>query len=158
MTMGLVEALRKDCALWPGTQESLSQAAVGSAQGLRHKLAGYKGSYPGLEDAQTLMLLTGGRHTIIEQARELGGVFLSLPPVDADIDNADLAIEVGRLQTELGQVFAVINDALADDNKIDGGERRDIDAQAHRAVTKLMRYLALVYRVYGDNAFLPLQD
>lgn len=148
--MSILEALRSDCHHWGGTQEALSQSVCGSAAGLRHKLAGYKGSIMGLEEAQTIMLLTGGRATIEAQARELGGVYLQLPPVSDAIDNADLVLECHEIQRRLSAMFAALSEAIINDGRIDASEREGIDLLAHGVREQIIRYLGLSYRVYRD--------
>lgn len=149
MANGLTEAIREDVSRWPGTQASLSLAVFGSEQALRHKMTGYKGSVLGLEDALSIMQLTEGRATIHEQARQLGGVYLQLPPLPDLVDNADLQAECHRLFQSLTDVLAEISGALSNDGRIDSKERRQIERKRHAACTMMAQYLGLNYLLYG---------
>lgn len=148
--MSLNDAIRNDVEQWPGTQESLSRDVCGSAQGLRHKLAGYKGSTLRPEELVMIQLMTGGRHFVTAMARELGGVYLQLPPVAEELDNADLLAECQAVSLKLAELFAELAKS-ASDGVIDAGERDRCDARAHALREQVMRYLALSYRVYGSQ-------
>lgn len=144
----MIDALHADCKRWPGTQESLSRDVCGSAQALRHKLSGYKGSVLSVHDALTVMQLTGGRETIQAMARELGGVYIQLPQMDAIVDNTDL-LSAGRdITVAMGDFFAAEQTALADE-RLDVGEQKILQRKVHKVTQRLVRYLALVVRVFG---------
>ena len=158
MPNSLTEAIREDVSCWPGTQASLSVDVFGSDQALRHKLVGHKGSVLGLEDAMSIMQLTGGRATIHEQARMLGGVYLQLPQSPDQVDNADLQAECHRLFASLTDVLAEISEALSNDGKIDTRERRRIERKRHAACTMMVRYIGLNYLLYGtDEVVAPMR-
>ncbi|BAK75408.1 hypothetical protein NH8B_0573 [Pseudogulbenkiania sp. NH8B] len=149
--MSLNDAIRSDVEQWPGTQESLSRDVCGSAQGLRHKLAGYKGSTLRPEELVMIQLMTGGRHFVTAMARELGGVYLQLPPLGDELDNGDLLAECQEITARLSELFAELAKSIANDGVIDAGERGRCDARAHALREQVVRYLALSYRVYGDE-------
>lgn len=158
MPNSLTEAIREDVGRWPGTQASLSVDVFGADQTLRHKLVGYKGSVLGLEDVMSIMQLTGGRATIHEQARMLGGVYLQLPPMPEHVENADLQGECHRLFAALTDVLVEVTTALANDGKIDSKERRRIERKRHVACTMMANYLGINYLVYGtDEVASPLR-
>lgn len=146
--MSLTDALHADCKRWPGTQESLSRDVCGSAQGLRHKIAGYKGSVLGLHEALTVMQLTGGRATVCEFARELGGVFVQLPQVDVVLDNTDLMSASHEVTVALGALFAEMQQALVDE-RIESHEREQLERLAHRINEKVVQWLQLSLRVFA---------
>ncbi|MDR3427960.1 phage regulatory CII family protein [Silvimonas sp.] len=150
--MSLNDAIREDCKVWRGTQESLSRDLFGSADGLRHKLIGYRGSRIQLEDAMSLMLLTGGRATINEMARELGGVFLQLPAIDAEFDNTELHAEIALVTVKLGELLGEVSISVANDGKIDAAEEKRIESRRHELFTQIMHYITLSLRVYGDKS------
>ena len=147
--MSIYDAVRADCRMWKGTQESLSRDVCGSAQGLRHKLAGYKGSILSVEDAQSVMLLTGGRHTITEMARELGGMYLQL--VSEEVDNADLISECYKIQQRMADLFDALSKSVGNDGVIDELEQHQIDDKACELREQVMQYLVLNYRVFGND-------
>ncbi|XZG69257.1 phage regulatory CII family protein [Chitinibacteraceae bacterium HSL-7] len=145
----LMEAAQRDAKAWRGTQESLSFSLFGSPAGLRHKLVGFRNSVLSLEDAQQLMLVTGGRHTIAAQARELGGVFLQLPELVAELDNADLLGEFQRVIDRVGALTRALNEAVANDGEIDAVEQKQLAELRHQLHEQVLRYLMLSVRVYG---------
>jgi len=149
--MSLNDAIRSDVEQWPGTQESLSRDVCGSAQGLRHKLAGYKGSTLRPEELVMIQLMTGGRHFVTAMARELGGVYLQLPPLSEELDNGDLLAECHAVSLRLAELFGELASATAD-GVIKPDERARCDARAHALREQVMRYLALSYRVYGSES------
>lgn len=151
MARGLTEAIHEDVGLWPGTQASLSMAVCGSEQALRHKTIGHKGSVLGLHDILSVMQLTGGRATMHELARQLGGVYLQLPPIPDQVDNSDLQAECHRLFQSLTDVLAEISGALSNDGRIDSKERRQIERKRHAACTMMAQYLGLNYLLYGTT-------
>lgn len=146
--MSVNDALHADSKRWPGTQESLSRDVCGSAQGLRHKLSGYKGSVLSVHDALTIMQLTGGRETIQEMARELGGVFIQLPQIDAIVDNTDLLAAGRDVTVAVGEFFSAEQTALADE-RLEIFEQEILQRGAHKVTQRMMRYLALLVRVFG---------
>ena len=77
--LDLDEAIRADVARFGGTRDELSRRVCGSAQALRHKLAGFKGQFLRPDELIDLMLHSGGRHTVASMAAAVGGVFLMLP-------------------------------------------------------------------------------
>ena len=62
--LDLDEAIRADVAQFAGTRDELSRRVCGSAQALRHKLAGFKGQFLRPDELIDLMLHSGGRHTV----------------------------------------------------------------------------------------------
>lgn len=149
--MSLNDAIRNDVEQWPGTQESLSRDVCGSAQGLRHKLAGYKGSTLRPEELVMIQLMTGGRHFVTAMARELGGVYLQLPPLSDELDNGDLVAECQAVSMKLAELFAELAGSIANDGVIDAGERARCNDRAHALREQVMRYLSLSYRVYDGE-------
>nr|WP_294864369.1 phage regulatory CII family protein [uncultured Pseudogulbenkiania sp.] len=149
--MSLNDAIRSDVEQWPGTQESLSRDVCGSAQGLRHKLAGYKGSTLRPEELVMIQLMTGGRHFVTAMARELGGMYLQLPSVAEDLDNGDLVAECQAVSMKLAELFSELAGSIANDGVIDAGERVRCNERAHALREQVMRYLALSYRVYDGE-------
>ncbi|GAB7128056.1 hypothetical protein JCM19000A_25630 [Silvimonas sp. JCM 19000] len=149
--MSLSEAARTDIALWPGNQESLSQAMYGSAHTLRHKLSGYRGMVFGLNEALELMQLTQGRETIRALAREVGGVYLDVPGAEMQVGNEELHVALLRVTERMAKLSVEVHKALIDDAQIDSDEKRRIDAAMHELTEEILRYVALVYRVYGNR-------
>ena len=149
--MSLFEAVRRDVALWPGNQESLSQAMYGSPQTLRHKLSGHRNMLLGLEEALELMQLTQGRETIKALARESGGVYLEIPALNLEIGNEELHLAMLQVTESLGQLNAEIFRALSDDQVIDEREKSRIDLARHKITERLLRYVGMLYRVHGNN-------
>ncbi|GAB2885285.1 hypothetical protein GCM10027202_12360 [Microvirgula curvata] len=147
--MGLQDAIRADADSWPGLQEELSRTVCGSAQGLRHKLVGYKGAKFSPEELAMLMLATGSRHTVTALARELGGVFLQLPPLTSGVDLSTLEAECQAVTMRLADMFAEIHQAVANDGQIDGDERKRIEASSHALREQVLRYLTLSFRLYA---------
>lgn len=150
--MSLTQALRHDIERWPGNQESLSHALFSAPRTLSHKLAGAKRMAIGLEEAVDLMLLTGGRETICEAARELGGVFIQLPKSDQDVDNEELHTALRKLTNQIANLVNEIDRALADDNQIDEVEQQRITRAQHELTVASLRYAVLMFRFYGTPA------
>lgn len=75
----LTSAIKADAAAFSGRQTDLSRAVCGSNQGLRHKIANFRGQALRPEELVVLQQASGGRHTVQEMARLLGGVFVPLP-------------------------------------------------------------------------------
>lgn len=149
--MGLDDAIRADARLFDGTQEELSRRVCGSATGLRYKMTGYRGMHLRVPELVTLQLVTGGRNSVTAMARELGGVFLQLPAMDAELlDNSDLELELMSMQVRLGELLAAMAEAKRD-GVIDRPERVQLDGLGHEVIRQLKRYLALSYLVYGAD-------
>lgn len=146
--LGLYAAIRADVDAYPGRQDELSQMVCGSPAALRHKLTSFKGSVFKPEELVMLMQATGSRHTITAMAREVGGVFLQLPPDAADLDPADLAAECQAVTLKLAAMFAEIGGAVANDGQIDANERERIEQASHALREQVMRYLQLSFRLY----------
>lgn len=123
----------------------------GSAQGMRHKLVGFKGAKFDPDELVMLMLATGGRHIVTAMAREVDGVFLQLPPVADDMDPADLAGECQAVTLKLAEMFSEIHKSLANDGQIDGQERERIEDKSHALREQVMRYLQLSFRLYAPR-------
>lgn len=149
--MSLQDAIRADVDQWAGRQEELSRVVCGSAQGLRHKLVGFKGAKFSPEELLMLQLATGGRHTVTAMARELDGVFLQLPPVGEELDPADLAGECQAVTVRLAEMFAEIGKSIAHDGQINTDEREAIEARAHALREQVVRYLQLSFRLYAPR-------
>lgn len=149
--MSLQDAIRADVDQWQGRQEELSRMVCGSAQGLRHKLVSFKGSKFDPEELVMLQLATGGRNTVTAMARELGGVFMQLPPVSEEMDSADLAEECQAVTLRLAEMFSEIHKALSNDGQIDRGERECIETKSHALREQVARYLQLSFRLYAPR-------
>lgn len=145
--LDLDEAIRADVARFAGTRDELSRRVCGSAQALRHKLAGFKGQFLRPDELIDLMLHSGGRHTVASMAAAVGGVFLMLPEVNADIDRAELEQKMAAVAVRLGALFAQMTQATAD-GQIDAGERLALDARAHDLQAAVQEWLLLSYRLY----------
>ncbi|QLI80814.1 phage regulatory CII family protein [Chitinibacter fontanus] len=149
-TVSLEEAARADCALWRGGQESLSLSVTGSPQTLRHKLTGHNRAILGVQDAVSLMELTGGRNLIAAMASQLGGLYVPMPAFDAVQDNEDLMLAFMSTSTQLGELARKAQAAVSNDGVVDMQERAALIKSAHELNAKVMHYLALLDRVYGD--------
>lgn len=155
--MSLQDAIAADSRAYEGSQEELSRRVCGSSTGLRYKLAHYKGMHFRPDELVMIQLLSGERSTIKAMAAELGGVYLQLPAVNESLENGDLEVELGMVQERLADLLREMREAKRD-GEIDGRERRQLDRRGHEAITQLMRYLALSYRVYGSEAVLPFEE
>ncbi|WP_155419410.1 phage regulatory CII family protein [Chromobacterium subtsugae] len=142
-------ALRRDAEQWRGNHEELSRLVCGSGQGLRHKLSHFKGQFLRPHETVALQQATGGRHFVTEMARQLGGVFLMMPPPAVDLDNQDLLLQVNHMHAELGRLLETMNEFVRNDGVIDGDEKQSLDQQGHEVYAQILRFLALTYRVYG---------
>ncbi|WP_158677685.1 phage regulatory CII family protein [Chromobacterium vaccinii] len=142
-------AIRRDAGMWNGSLEDLGQLVCGSRQGLKHKLQHFRGQYLRPEELVTLQQATGGRHVVSEMARQLGGVFLMMPPPAVDLDNQDLLLQVNHMHAELGRLLETMNEFVRNDGVIDGNEKWALDQQGHEVYAQILRFLALTYRVYG---------
>ncbi|PXX49394.1 phage regulatory CII family protein [Aquitalea magnusonii] len=149
--MSILEAARRDAEQWVGTQESLSKDVCGSANGLRHKLSGFKGAKLSVEDALSLMLLTRGRHTITEMCRELGGVFVELPPPEEPVENTDLLAESQAITVRMAELFDSVNTAITKHNEIDTGYRLHIQDRGQALTEQVVKYLTLLMQIYGTE-------
>lgn len=123
----------------------------GSAQGMRHKLVGFKGAKFDPDELVMLMLATGGRHTVTAMAREVDGVFLQLPPMAGELDPADLAAECQAVTLRLAEMFSEIHKALSNDGQIDSQERELIEDKSHALREQVMRYLQLSFQLYAPR-------
>ena len=81
-------------------------------------------------------------------AAAVGGVFLMLPEVNADIDRAELEQKMAAVAVRLGALFAQMTQATAG-GQIDAGERLALDARAHDLQAAVQEWLLLSYRLYG---------
>ncbi|OHX10485.1 hypothetical protein BI347_22170 [Chromobacterium sphagni] len=142
-------ALQKDAEQWRSGHEELSRAVCGSGQGLRHKLSHFKGQFLRPHEIMLLQLATGGRHFVSELARQLGGVFLMMPPAAVELDNQDLLLQVNHMHAELGRLLESMNEFVRNDGVIDGNEKWALDQQGHEVYAQILRFLSLTYRVYG---------
>lgn len=147
---GVIAAARLDCALWRAGQEDLSRAVTGYPQTLRHKLTGHNRAVLGVDDALSLMELTGGRNTIAAMARQLNGVFVQLPEVGAIEDNEDLLLALMQISTAFGELSNKAQHAVGNDGVVDAHERAGLLDTAQAMHGKVLHYLALLSRVYGD--------
>ncbi|MGC0151024.1 phage regulatory CII family protein [Chromobacterium vaccinii] len=142
-------AIRRDAGMWSGSLEELGRLVCGSTQGLKHKLAHFRGQYLRPEELVTLQLATGGRNAVSEMARQLGGVFLMMPPAAIELDNQDLLLQVNHMHAELGRLLESMNEYVRNDGVIDGAEKQTLDRQGHEVHVQILKFLALTYRVYG---------
>lgn len=149
--MSLQDAIRADVDQWAGRQEELSRMVCGSAQGLRHKLVEFKGSKFSPEELLMLQLASGGRHTVTAMARELGGMYLQLPPVDEEMDPTDLVRECQAVTQRQADLFAEIAESIARDGQITADERKAIEAREHALREQVARYLQLSFRLYAPR-------
>ncbi|WP_410498131.1 phage regulatory CII family protein [Chitinibacter sp. S2-10] len=147
---GVIEAAREDCALFRGGQEDLSRAVTGYPQTLRHKLTGHNRAVLGVDDALSVMELTGGRNTICAMARQLGGVYIQLPAMGELEDNEDLMLSFLSASMALGDLARKAQAAVADDGVVDVHERNGLLKTAHELQGKVLHYLTQLDRVYGD--------
>lgn len=147
--LGIDEAIGADVRAYAGSGEELSRRVFGSPSALRHKLARYKGQYFKPEDLVMLMLITGSRETVKAIAHNLDGVFLQLPPIDADIGQEELEQQCMALTMRLGELFAEMTKSL-EDGVIEGHERLALEAKAHEVRAAISSWLQLSYRVYEE--------
>lgn len=90
----------------------------------------------------------GGTHFIAHAvSKASGGVFVPMPPIPSEIENADInqrlleAIELISLYSM--QVRTAIEDGILDHH-----EQEAIDAELYRVISKLQEHCALVYRIF----------
>ncbi|WP_297576231.1 phage regulatory CII family protein [uncultured Deefgea sp.] len=150
LAASVIEAARADCALWRGGQEDLSRVVTGYPQTLRHKLTGHNRAVLGVDDALSVMELTNGRNIIAAMARQLGGVFIQLPAVGAIEDNEDLMLSFLEASAALGELARKAQNAVGNDGHVDVHERSGLLKSAHELHGKVLHYLTLLDRVYGD--------
>ncbi|WP_027469186.1 phage regulatory CII family protein [Deefgea rivuli] len=147
----VVDAARADCRLWAYSQEDLSQKVTGYPQTLRHKLTGHNRAVLGVDDALSVMELTGGRNTIAAMARQLNGVFVQLPELGAIEDDEDLLVALMHISTAFGELSTRAQQAVGNDGRVDVRERAGLLNTAQTVHAKVLHYLALLDRVYGDD-------
>ena len=150
--MGLNEAVRRDCEKWPGTQGGLSRELFGVEDRLRHKLIGFRGNRFWLEDAMSVMQLTGGRETIHEMARELGGIYVHVGDVVPEYDNTDICEELEKVTMCFGDLAREARSSINDDGKIDAEEENRLNQRRHALCTQVVTYVHRLLMVYGDSS------
>ncbi|KPC53009.1 hypothetical protein WG78_10980 [Amantichitinum ursilacus] len=149
--MGLNDAMRRDCEKWPGTQGGLSQEIFGVEDRLRHKLIGFRGNRLWLDDAMSIMQMTGGRETIHEMARQLGGIYVHVGDIAPEYDNTDICEELEKVTMALGDLAREARASINDDGKIDADEEGRILARHHQLCTQAMTYVHRMVAIYGDS-------
>lgn len=148
--MGITAAARADCSLWPAGAEDLSRVITGAPQSLRHKMTGYGRAVFGVDEALSVMELTGGRNIISAMAQQLGGVYVQFPQAETVEDSEDLMLALLAATGEFGDLARKAQNAVGNDGVVDVNERRLLLKSAHDLHGKVLHYLTLLDRVYGD--------
>lgn len=148
--LDLDDAIRADVAAFSGTKSELSRRVCGSSQALSHKMAGFKNQFLRPEELIDLQLHSDSRNTITAMAHALGGVYLQLPPLNPDLDNAELELKLMAVSVRMGKLFSQMTQAQAD-GVIDENERRLLNQRAHDLQTAVQEWLVLSFYLYREN-------
>ena len=138
----LSHAIKLDAEVFHGTQIELSRQVCGSNQGLRHKIAQFRGSALHPDELVALQQVSGGRHTIQEMARLLGGVFVPISTC------ADTSNELYNIYISLGLLHSTMREACAD-GVISVHERIDLEQKAQWTVSAIFAWLMANFNTFG---------
>ncbi|SKA68525.1 phage regulatory CII family protein [Desulfobaculum bizertense] len=96
----------------------------------------------GLSHALDLIAMTDSEQSRCQLARAMGGVFVSLPQVEAGLC-ANSQQEIMRIVKDFGELVGTYTDAIAD-RKIKEDELLEIEEKAHEAQTAIQSFLSAV--------------
>jgi len=105
------------------------------------ELSGQPGHKCGVEKLLPIMDVTASDAPMHFLARELGGVYITLPRVEGSLD--PIQKQCMTAIKEFGELITACADALADD-KLEPDERARILREGHEAVTAIMALLTAV--------------
>lgn len=143
LNIDLDTAIRADILAFNGSQTELSQQVCGSQQGLRHKVAHFRGANLHPDELLRLQQVSGSAHTIQEMARAFGGVFFRLP------ENVSLEQVNTNLYIELGELHHAMQTACAN-GVITIKERVLLERKAQWTVAALFAWLMAHFQAFGE--------
>lgn len=142
-SLDLTDAIKRDVSVFGGTQAELSRQVCGSNQGLRHKIAQFRGSSLRPEELIVLQQISGGRHTVQEMSRLLGGVFVALPE-EVNVDEA-----TSNIYISLGLLHSAMREACSD-GVISACERVELEQKAQWAVSAIFAWVWSHFEAFGE--------
>ena len=105
------------------------------------ELSGQPGHKCGVERLLPVMDVTGSDAPMHLLSREMGGVYIKLPPSGSEVDPVQRQCMVAV--KEFGELIAVCSEALLN-GSLEPDERSKILREGHEAVTAIMGLLTLV--------------
>lgn len=110
-------------------------------------MVGYKNSFLRPEELIQLQLISGGRNTIQEMARLLGGVFVWLPTPDMPLHNLPDDALMDMTAT-LSILFAEVQNAKSD-GKICFNDKCLIEKRVNEFIATILVWIQILFVAHG---------
>lgn len=133
----------------PGGWGAMCGALAMTRDAVENRVYERKGQGVLVETALAMQSFSGTSMFAEAIATASGGTFVKLPD-DLGEENEVLMLKFQKLYAELGQFSADFTAAVADE-KIDGAERRKLEADGARLHKVVAELLALIIRIYCPN-------